>query len=76
MNIKQEVAEQLVKASPPAAVFAATALSNWTMGDTVGLFTAIYLVVQVAYTVYRFLEMRKLKRENAAAFAKKLLGED
>lgn len=76
MNIKQEVAEQLGKAAPPVAVVTASALSSWTIGDTVGLLTGIYLVIQIAYTAYRWSEMRRLKRENAAAFAKKLMGED
>ena len=46
MNLKNEVAEQLVKASPPIAVSAGSVLSGVTLNNWVLIATLLYIILQ------------------------------
>lgn len=67
MDLKQEISEQVAKASPPIAVLAAASASSWTLGDTLTVITIIYVLLQLIFLIWKW----KKAAKNSDLFEKK-----
>lgn len=53
-EVFKDMALEGAKASPPVAVVAASLTSGWTMGHTLTALTIFYVVLQIAWLIWRW----------------------
>ncbi len=51
----KDIAGEAVKASPPIAVVGTSIAADWTINHTVAALTIVYLLLQIAWLIWRWL---------------------
>jgi hypothetical protein len=63
MQTKSELAAETLKATPPAAVAGLT-LMGVSLNDVVLIATLVYLSVQIAFLVYKWIKLHRGSNDN------------
>lgn len=71
MSLKQEIAEQALRATPPVAVTAVTIVQGFSLNEWVAIATFIYIALQIAVLLKK--EIRSVRESKL--FKKKVLDE-
>ena len=53
-EVMKDIAVESAKASPPVAVITTSIAQGWTINNTVGTLTVIYLLLQIGWLIYRW----------------------
>lgn len=53
-DVFKDIALESAKASPPVAVVTASLTYDWTMGHTLTALTIVYVVLQIAWLIWRW----------------------
>ncbi|NGR07854.1 hypothetical protein G5B41_09800 [bacterium SGD-2] len=56
-----EIASEVAKAAPPAAVTTLAAANGWSLNNVIGLATLVYIVLQAGYLIWKW--RRDVRRE-------------